>query len=591
MGRRLGVSPTGPRPIALPGQSSKVSLGNSWYGFLCDLEHLPHLRALLGKWNESRPASEGFSSEVPPAEDASKEVIVAFRTRAPLPNEAAKFHADPDAKDAPGNAESAQFCAGITAISADPGVFVAHVPGMKARSHILCVPQWSGPTLVHKSYEADLGFGPDIDNEEVYQRTVVAHDILSLALSGGVACVLAYGQTGSGKTFTMESLEHRVARDLGVGRTRMGSLKINATFLELVGKRAADLLETSETLDAQGNPAGNVQPRFISSPVRSSAELEELIKRALSHRRTAATQRNEASSRSHAVLSESSPRGPGRTTDRAVRGLQGHDKQRMNEVRENNRGLMNLKECVRAKAQMASEDGFHIPWRANKLTMLLKASPPWPVAPPSTKPTAFPAPLRRRIVPAVAGAHHCTCLAPHSRQRTFQRRCRPLGSTNTLSYAAPFKTVPPKPRGPAPYDADDPRTWDHAQTTAWFAAQFAGHTSAPAINLSAVCPPGMTAAHLGRLYTSEFVARCLAARTPPSSDADAGLQTLTSAALDVIGTLFYMLVVAKNRTRRAVMESRTRETNTWLQSPEAAMQRAAKMQAERLAAAKGTSRS
>ena len=52
-----------------------------------------------------------------------------------------------------------------------------------------------------------------------------------------------------------------------------------------------------------------------------------------------------------------------------------HDKQRMEEARDNNKSLMNLKECVRAKAKMAAEDGFvHIPWRANKLTMLLKVS-------------------------------------------------------------------------------------------------------------------------------------------------------------------------------------------------------------------------
>jgi kinesin family protein 2/24 len=50
-----------------------------------------------------------------------------------------------------------------------------------------------------------------------------------------------------------------------------------------------------------------------------------------------------------------------------------HDKQRMEEARDNNKSLMNLKECVRAKAKMAAEDGFvHIPWRSNKLTMLLK---------------------------------------------------------------------------------------------------------------------------------------------------------------------------------------------------------------------------
>lgn len=45
----------------------------------------------------------------------------------------------------------------------------------------------------------------------------------------------------------------------------------------------------------------------------------------------------------------------------------------MLESRDNNHSLMNLKECVRAKAKMANEDGFvHIPWRGNKLTMLLK---------------------------------------------------------------------------------------------------------------------------------------------------------------------------------------------------------------------------
>ena len=50
-----------------------------------------------------------------------------------------------------------------------------------------------------------------------------------------------------------------------------------------------------------------------------------------------------------------------------------HDKQRMLESKENNNSLMSLKECVRAKAKMATEDGFvHIPWRSNKLTMLLK---------------------------------------------------------------------------------------------------------------------------------------------------------------------------------------------------------------------------
>ena len=134
--------------------------------------------------------------------------------------------------------------------------------------------------------------------------------MIQLALSSGTSCILAYGQTGSGKTYTMEGLETRVARDLFVvadhlaarlsdsdsdgakggeeeeegkkegkkidleeGKTEQnletGSEKANlkkathhdvfqfsVTFLELLGKRAVDLLEPSEgvPVDEGGNP-------------------------------------------------------------------------------------------------------------------------------------------------------------------------------------------------------------------------------------------------------------------------------------------------------------------------------------------------
>jgi kinesin family member 2/24 len=107
--------------------------------------------------------------------------------------------------------------------------------------------------------------------------------MIPLALSSGIACILAYGQTGSGKTYTMEALEHRVARDLFIAARHVGARLLRAeeqaktkvdegdtsalvnpsdvfefsvTFLELLGKRAVDLLESPEGLpvDAQGNP-------------------------------------------------------------------------------------------------------------------------------------------------------------------------------------------------------------------------------------------------------------------------------------------------------------------------------------------------
>ncbi|KAF8143350.1 P-loop containing nucleoside triphosphate hydrolase protein, partial [Mycena galopus ATCC 62051] len=537
--------------------------------------HLATFRTILDEWNQKRlktSTTKGFLvpleelQQSPPDKNALKDVI-----------------------DAPVNEDGqlpvVEFCPGITLTSAEPGVFVAHVPGMK----------WSGPTLTHKTYEADLAFGPDIGNEEVYQRTVM----LSLALSGGVGCILAYGQTGGGKTYTMESIEHRVARDLFDQARVVGKrlhlaqgadpaapetgdiFEFNVTFLELLGKHASDLLESSEEVDTRGNPVrteisvredkvGNVLPNLISSTVRTSVELEELINKALSHRRTSATLRNATSSRSHAMLTirikntllPYADEGQLILVDLAgserYEDSKDHDKQRMEEARDNNKSLMNLKECVRAKAKMAAEDGFvHIPWRANKLTMLLK--PIFDIE-------------SRQPSKAMIIAH----VSPHIQDSVH--------STNTLSYAAPFKTVPPKPRGPAPYDAEDPRTWDHAKTVEWLTAQFtkravksrqaeynvkvkaaklAGKKLRPleepapgqldiGVDVLTICPPGSTAKNLGMLYTPQFVERCLEARRGEALRVDA----LKSTSLDVIGTLFYLILTAKTKKRNEIMKSR-----------------------------------
>ncbi|KAF7305743.1 Kinesin-like protein [Mycena chlorophos] len=556
---------------------------------------LPTYRALLEEWENKRAPVKGFSvplAELKPlTKDASKDVIVAFRTRPSLPNEAAeKFHANPDDENA--STEPVEFCAGVTVASAEPGVFVAHVPGMK----------WNGPTLAHETYEADLAFGPDVENEEVFQRTVVVNDLLALSLSGGVACILAYGQTGSGKTFTMESIEHRVARDLfdtarAVGRRFVQAqgpdtasspeletgdiFEFQVTFLELLGRHASDLLEVTDKVDEQGNPirtevavredkVGNVRPNLISTAVRTSEELEALINRALSHRRTTATLRNATSSRSHAMLTITikntllpyAEEGQLILVDLAgserYEDSKDHDKQRMEEARENNKSLMNLKECVRAKAKMAAEDGFvHIPWRANKLTMLLK--PIFDIE-------------SRQPSKAMIIAH----VSPHIQDTVH--------STNTLSYAAPFLTIPPKPRGPVPYDAEDPRTWDHDKTIEWLtkyftklarksqlaewkvkarAAELAGRRLKPlpedapvdiGVDVLKICPPGSTAKNLGTLYTPQFVEACLAART--ASDDKLTQDQLKMRAVDVIGNLFYLILTAKTRKRNEIMKSR-----------------------------------
>lgn len=130
----------------------------------------------------------------------------------------------------------------------------------------------------------------------------------------------------------MEGLEERIARDLFAVTSAIGArfaaaearsaapsipgadvFELSVTFLELLGRHAVDLVETPDTVDADGNPVrkevavqedkvGDVRPRLISTVVKSAEELARLITSSLTHRRTSATLRNAQSSRSHALL-------------------------------------------------------------------------------------------------------------------------------------------------------------------------------------------------------------------------------------------------------------------------------------------------
>lgn len=106
--------------------------------------HLPQLRGLLNDWERKQPPSKGFVNPVRAERStdhddntstASKDVVVAFRTRPPLENEAAQKFEESQGREsessAPQEGAPIEFCNGISIPSAEPGVFVAHVPGMK----------------------------------------------------------------------------------------------------------------------------------------------------------------------------------------------------------------------------------------------------------------------------------------------------------------------------------------------------------------------------------------------------------------------------------------------------------------------------
>lgn len=121
--------------------------------------HLPVFRGLLTEWEASQPAMTGFvtASDAQFPAESLKDVFVAFRTRPPLPSEAAdKFHAiavedlavtQSSTVNPPSStarvpeldknlasldlSDADVFCPGISVSSAEPGVFVVHTPGLK----------------------------------------------------------------------------------------------------------------------------------------------------------------------------------------------------------------------------------------------------------------------------------------------------------------------------------------------------------------------------------------------------------------------------------------------------------------------------
>ena len=76
---------------------------------------------------------------------------------------------------------------------------------------------------------------------------------------------------------------------------------------------------------------------------------------------------------------------------------------------------------------------------------------------------------------------------------------------------------------------------------------------APVVDVAQLCPPGMTARHFGQLYTTEFVQRVLAAARV---DREFTASVVKNMAAEVGGTLYYLILSAKTRKRRAVMQSR-----------------------------------
>lgn len=168
------------------------------------------------------------------------------------------------------------------------------------------------------------------DNKLVYNATARGH--VEAAMNGYNAVVFAYGQTASGKTFTLSGSEEqpgiipRAMKDVfqHIRRTPSREYLLRCSYLEIYNESIFDLLAPpSSRLAVHTVQIQGIGENVILSPLReevvtSLKGVHDVLERGYANRRTASTDWNERSSRSHSIFRlvvESRERGFPETSD------------------------------------------------------------------------------------------------------------------------------------------------------------------------------------------------------------------------------------------------------------------------------------
>ncbi|KAG2066908.1 kinesin-domain-containing protein [Suillus decipiens] len=260
------------------------------------------------------------------------------------------------------------------------------------------------------------------ENRPVYNAVARSH--VCAAMDGYNSIIFAYGQTASGKTFTLSGSEDqpgiipRAMKDVFayIRRTPTREYLLRCSYLEIYNETIYDLLAPPSMSAAQ--PV-QIQGSGILVPLReevvtSLKGVKEVLERGERNRRTASTDWNERSSRSHSVFRlvvESRERGEGRSETPSGRQTPGtrpptpggprlqtiggrsvqtsvlslidlagsekatSDKERTREGKYINTSLLTLGSVIGTLAENAAKNkNDHVPYRNSKLTRLLQPS-------------------------------------------------------------------------------------------------------------------------------------------------------------------------------------------------------------------------
>lgn len=230
-----------------------------------------------------------------------------------------------------------------------------------------------------KTYHADAIFsGPD---QELLFKSI-SKNILEKCAQGYNCSIFAYGQTGSGKTYTIQgdaAAPGLVLRSLHFLHDIYGSLRLS--FIEVYNENMIDLFSPDNVLSIREDPSDGVTIDNLDIRVSTSlAESLAMYEHGVSNRRTATTQMNESSSRSHSVFTimlEFRERNVTKKSKLCFVDLAGSEKyreaeaERVKETCNINKSLLCLGKIVH---KLGSNDRWHVSYRDSKLTFLLKDS-------------------------------------------------------------------------------------------------------------------------------------------------------------------------------------------------------------------------
>jgi kinesin family member 2/24 len=240
--------------------------------------------------------------------------------------------------------------------------------------------------IENHDHRFDNVYGNQDDNEEIYQSLL--QPMLEKLFNDGVVTIFAYGQTGSGKTYTMVALQNLAIGDifrLAENDYSSKGPQISLSFYEIYSGRILDLLNNKKRLTVLEDHNNKIQVKGLQEiSVESEDELKEAIEYAHSVRTTHATQANDTSSRSHAICSiiirdsDGGVLGKFLMVDLAgserAQDIKSNNRDRRAEGAEINKSLLALKECIRALDNAKGNREAHVPFRASKLTMVLRDS-------------------------------------------------------------------------------------------------------------------------------------------------------------------------------------------------------------------------